>query len=144
MISVVVKLVDETTMHLLTSIGTFCFFVETISNEKKQKWHQWTNATFGNNVIISKNNSASPLIINAEPFLPFHPLHFLFSHSFQPALRMQKFIIYTRKLVLGKMKGKMNKENAKRQKGLHIKIEISTKLVHSREKKKVELKWRQN
>jgi hypothetical protein len=33
--SVVVKLVDEITKHFLTSIGTFCFFVETISNEKK-------------------------------------------------------------------------------------------------------------
>jgi hypothetical protein len=32
---VVVQLVDETTTRLFTSIGTFCFFVETISNEKK-------------------------------------------------------------------------------------------------------------
>jgi len=35
--SIVVKLVDETTMHFLTSIGMFCFFVEIISNEKKME-----------------------------------------------------------------------------------------------------------
>jgi len=67
-----------------------------------------------NNVIIFKNNLASPLNINVEPFFPFHPLHFFFSHSSQLAPKMQKFIIYTRKLILGKMKGEVNKEKAER------------------------------
>jgi len=31
-----VELVDETRTHLLASIGTFCLFVKTISNEKER------------------------------------------------------------------------------------------------------------
>jgi len=108
---VVVQLVDETTTHLFTSIAMFCFFVKTISNEKKNKnGINELMPPLANNVIIFKNNLTSPLSINVGPFLPFHPLHFLLSHSFQLVPRMQKFIIYTRKLVLGKMNGEMNKE----------------------------------
>jgi hypothetical protein len=65
-----------------------------------------------NNVIIFRNNSTNPLSINVGPFLPFHPLHFLLSHSFQLVPKMKKIIIYTRKLVLGKMNGGMNKKEA--------------------------------
>jgi hypothetical protein len=108
---VVVQLVDETTKHLLTSIGTFCFFVETISNEKKNKnGINELMPRLANNVIVFRNNLTSPLSLNVGPFLPFHPLHFLLSHSFQLVPRMQKFFIYTRKLFLGNMNGGMNKE----------------------------------
>lgn len=65
-----------------------------------------------NNVIIFKNNSTNPLSINVGPFFPFHPLHFHLSHSFQLVPRMKKIIIYTRKLVLGKMNGGMHKKEA--------------------------------
>jgi hypothetical protein len=67
-----------------------------------------------NNVMIFKNSLTNPPSINVGPFLPFHPLHFLLSHSFQLVPRMKKIIIYTRKLVLGKMNEGMNKKEAKR------------------------------
>jgi len=43
---------------------------------------------FVNNLAIFGNNLVGPLNINVGPFLPFHPLHFLFSHSSQVALRV--------------------------------------------------------
>jgi hydrogenase maturation factor HypF (carbamoyltransferase family) len=41
-----------------------------------------------NNATFSINNLVHPLSINVGPFFPFHPLHFLFFHSFRIAPRM--------------------------------------------------------
>jgi len=48
------------------------------------------------------------------PFLPFHPLNFLFPHSFQVALRVQKFSISTRRLIFDKMRKGVSKEEVER------------------------------
>jgi len=125
-----VELVDETRMHLLASIGTFCLFVKTTSNEKEHgngnnelMLHFGNNAfsesnenvqyialidiqesmpRFANNMIVSGNNFIDPSSINVGPSLPFHPLNFLFPHSFQVVPRVQKFSISTRRFFLTK------------------------------------------
>jgi hypothetical protein len=55
------------------------------SNEKVQRIAQISIQElmphFVNNMAILGNNLVSPLSINLGPFLPFHPFHFLFSHS---------------------------------------------------------------
>ncbi len=93
-----------------------------------------------NNAVLSRNNLAGSLNINVGPFLPFHPLHFLFFHSFYIVPRVQKFDKYTRKLILGKMKGRVNKE---KHNGLCNKREIDIELLQSKKKRR-ESKWRQN
>jgi hypothetical protein len=98
------------------SIGAFCLFVATISNEKKRKngiqgsMLCFNNNTFfesnekvqrvrqitirksmpcfANNVFFSKINSTSPPNINVGPFFPFHSLHYLFPHSSQVVPRV--------------------------------------------------------
>jgi hypothetical protein len=65
-------------------------------------------------VAIFGNNFVGPLCINVGPSLPFHPLHFLFFHSSQISLRVQKIYRSTKKLVFDKMKGGVSNEEAKR------------------------------
>jgi hypothetical protein len=53
---VVLELVDETTMHLLASIGIFYLFVEIISNEKKcGNGINEPMLCFGNNAFSKSN-----------------------------------------------------------------------------------------
>jgi hypothetical protein len=62
------------------------------SNKKKQHIArigiQQPISCLSNNVTIFENNSVSPPNTNVGPFFPFHPLHFLFSHSFRIALKV--------------------------------------------------------
>ncbi len=67
-----------------------------------------------NNVTILANKSVGPPNVNVGPSLPFHPLHFLFFHSFQVTPRMQKIGRSIRKLIFSKMRGVVSKEEAKR------------------------------
>jgi hypothetical protein len=55
-----------------------------------------------------------PLSINVGPSFPFHPLHFIFFHSFQVAPSVQKIGRSTRDLVFGKMKRGISKEEVER------------------------------
>ncbi len=48
------------------------------------------------------------------PSFPFHPSHFIFSHSSQIAPRVQKINRSTKDLVFTQMKGRMRKEEAER------------------------------
>jgi hypothetical protein len=62
------------------------------SNKKEQRITrigiQESILHLSNNATIFENNLVGPLNINVEPSLPFRPLHFLFSHSFQVAPRV--------------------------------------------------------
>jgi len=136
------KLLDENRIRFLASISTFCLFIERISNEKEhgkginQLMPHFVNngflksneevqhitrintqkpiLHFANNTVIFKNNSVGKPNINVGPSLPFHPLHFLFFHSFQIALRVQKISSSTQTLVFGKMRRGVNKVEVER------------------------------
>ncbi len=133
------ELVDESRTCLLASIDIFCLFIEMVSNKKERGKSinelmlcfgsnaflksnekvqcvtqiniQESISCFANNVVIFGNNLVGPPNMNVGPSLSFHPLHFLFFHSFRVILRLQKINRTMIKLVFGKMKG-VNKEEA--------------------------------
>jgi len=62
------KSLDENKIHLLTSIGTFCFFVETTSNEKEcKKGISQLMPCFNNTFLESKEEECRKGIIESMP-----------------------------------------------------------------------------